>query len=653
MAKLSKRRDSVVISQLSPLVECGAYPAKRIVGERFRIEADLFKDGHDVIVARLLWRKKGEDDWREREMHHLDNDRWGADVVADEPGEYHFRVLAWPDSFQSWLKDLRKRIDGGQEDFLTEIEEGRIILNDTALRAATAKSSREADDIESITTRMMKTPPADVPGLFDDPEVAALIARWPDLTLASRSGKKLRVRVEEKRAGFSAWYEFFPRSAEGLEGKHSTLRDCLPRVRYAREMGFDTVYFPPIHPIGVTARKGKNNTLTPEPDDVGSPWAIGNENGGHRSIEPALGTIDDFVWLVNEARAIGIEIAMDFAINCSPDHPYVADHPEWFFHRPDGSIRYAENPPKKYQDIYPLNFHCDEWQELWQEMLEVVLFWIDRGVRTFRVDNPHTKPVAFWEWLIAEIDKRHDGILFLSEAFTKPKMMRALAKIGFTQSYTYFTWRLTRDELIEYVTELTRGEMRNYFRANFWPNTPDILAVPLQNAPPSAFKMRATLAATLSTSWGIYSGYEFCENDPFPGKEEYNNNEKYQLKARDWNAPGNIKEFIRRLNGIRRDNPAFHFYENVAFVPFDNDRIIAYYRWSDDRSNLVLVLVNLDPENEQAGTVTLPLDEFGIDHGAEFQVTDLMYGDAYTWRESTNFVILDPASKPVHVLKVR
>jgi len=653
MAKLEERQDSVVITNITPLVDGGKYPVKRVIGEPVTIEVDAFKDGHDVMVTKLQWKKKGGESWEEIAMSGPDNDRWRATLTFEEVGDYRFRIEAWADDFLTWLHDFERRLTGDQKDFTTEIEEGRVILNKAAIRAAGGKATKDADSIESITTKLMKCPAEKVPAMFADHEILALMARWPDRSLSTHSGKKGKLKIEQKLASFSSWYEFFPRSAEGVHGKHSTLRECLPRIQYAKDMGFDIVYFPPIHPIGVAHRKGKNNTVTAEEGDVGSPWAIGAKSGGHRSVEPALGTIDDLVWLVKESRKIGIELALDFAINCSPDHPYVKDHPEWFYHRPDGSIKYAENPPKKYQDIYPLNFHCDEWKDLWQEMFEVVMFWIDRGIRIFRVDNPHTKPVAFWEWLIAEVEKKAPGIIFLAEAFTRPRMMEALGKIGYTQSYTYFTWRETKAELTEYVTELTKGEMRDYYRANFWPNTPDILPHHLQGAPPSAFKIRAALAATLSSSWGMYSGYEFCENAPLPGREEYIDSEKYQLTPRDWDKPGNIKTFIARLNRIRNSEEALHEYANIEFVPSDNDQIIAYYKWSGNRESVMLMVVNLDPHNKQEGLIHLPLEAMGIVPGSEFKVADLMFEQVYTWRESTNFVSLDPRSKPVHLLKVK
>ncbi|MCP5541849.1 MAG: alpha-1,4-glucan--maltose-1-phosphate maltosyltransferase [Akkermansiaceae bacterium] len=646
------RLDTVVVSNVTPRVEGGRYATKRVTGEKLRVEADLFKDGHDQLAAVLKWRKKGAREWNETPMTPGENDRWHAEIAVDEIGEYRYTVEAWGDDFHSWLHDFERRLTGDQENFETEIEEGRVILNRAADRAARARAHEDAEAIDSLAAALMRTKPKDVPATFGDPLVVELLDRHPNRALSTQLDPALPLRVDRPEARFSAWYEFFPRSAEGRGDRHSTFRDCLPRIEDAREMGFDVVYFPPVHPIGVTFRKGKNNAVTCEPGDHGSPWAIGGPAGGHREVEPLLGTLKDFEWLVAESRKRGVEIALDFAINCSPDHPYVEEHPEWFFRRPDGTIKYAENPPKKYQDIYPINFHCDEWTELWEELLAVVRFWIARGVRIFRVDNPHTKPVAFWEWLIGEIQRTDPDVLFLAEAFTRPKMMRMLGKIGFTQSYTYFTWRVTKHELTEYATELTRGGMRDYYRANFWPNTPDILPYHLQHAPPAAFKLRAVLAATLSTSWGIYSGYELCENDPLPGREEYNDSEKYQLKARDWDQPGNIKAFIGRLNAIRREQPALREYANLAFFSSENDHVIAYYKWTDDRSNVVVVVVNLDPHQRQESTLHLPLEALGLRHGEPFAVEDLLYGEIYHWNGADNYVALDPRSKPAHIFRL-
>ncbi len=653
MPPFTNRPATVVISNLSPLVEGGKYPTKRVIGEPLRIEADIFKEGHDEVVAVLRWRRVGSVDWHEIPMRPLENDRWSASLGFAERGRYEVSITAWGDDFLTWRHDFERRLHGGQTDLSTEIEEGRVILNNAAIRAAAARSSDDANAIENLTTELMQTPPSGVPDLTGTPAIMAMLARWPNRGLATTGEEYIPVLVESKLSSFSAWYEFFPRSAEGLGNRHSTFRDCIPRLDDAAAMGFDIVYFPPIHPIGVSHRKGKNNAVSCEPGDVGSPWAIGGEAGGHRAVEPALGTIDDFVWLLNEARSRGIEIALDFALNCSPDHPYVRNHPEWFYRRPDGSIKYAENPPKKYQDIYPLDFHCDDWKELWEELRDVVLFWVGKGVRVFRVDNPHTKPVAFWEWLISEIHSVDPDVIFLSEAFTRPKMMQTLAKAGFTQSYTYFTWRETAVELRDYVTELTKTSMRDYFRANFWPNTPDILPNHLQHANPAMFKIRAALAATLSSSWGIYSGYELCEGTPLPGREEYLDSEKYQLKARDWDKPGNIKLFIARLNRARRENPALQSYANIEFIPADNDQILAFHKWSDDGQDRLIVVINLDSQRRQESSLHLPLADLGLSPDQEFEVEDVLFEEVYTWRESTNFVSLDPRTKPVHLLKVR
>ncbi len=655
MSISENRPDTVVISYVTPSVECGKFPAKRVVGERFEVGADIFKDGHDQLVAVVKWRKfqpKGKTEaWLEAPMRDTQNDRWVGETVFSETGLFEFSIEAWADDFKTWLHDLERRLTGDQESFNTELEEGRVILNEAAVRAATSRATVDAEEIDSLAATLMRTKAVNVPEIFGSDQVRELLAKWPNRELSTTS-PPLQVKVECSRARFSAWYEFFPRSADGTGEVHSTLRECLPRLDDAAKMGFDVVYLPPIHPIGETFRKGKNNTTNALPGDVGSPWAIGSKHGGHRSVEPALGTVEDFKWFVDEARARGLETAMDFAIQCSPDHPYVTEHPEWFFHRPDGTIKYAENPPKKYQDIYPINFHCDEWEELWNELLGVVRFWIEEcGVTIFRVDNPHTKPVSFWEWLIAEIQVDYPDTIFLAEAFTRPKMMQTLAKIGFTQSYSYFTWRVTKAELTEYTEELTQGEMRDYYRANFWPNTPDILAYHLHDAPPAMFKIRAALAALLSSSWGMYSGYEFCENQSLNGREEYLDSEKYQLTKRNWDKAGNIKAFIGRLNEIRKTQPALQEYANVKFIQSDNDQVISFYKWSEDQ-NIILVIVNLNPHETQESQIHLPLGEMGLKEGERFTVEDLMFEEIYHWSGSANFVSLDPRSKPLHILKV-
>jgi starch synthase (maltosyl-transferring) len=479
------------------------------------------------------------------------------------------------------------------------------------------------------------------------------MATYPNRSGATQYSPPPRVIVDHAIARTAAWYEFFPRSAEGRGDRGSTLRDCLSRIDDAQAMGFDVIYFPPIHPIGSTNRKGRNNSTTCLPQDPGVPYAIGSDAGGHKDIDPTLGTLDDFDWLQAEVRNRGMEIALDFAINCSPDHPYVREHPEWFYKRPDGSIKYAENPPKKYEDIYPLNFRCEDWQALWEEMKSIILFWADHGVRIFRVDNPHTKPLPFWEYLITEVRSKYPDVLFLAEAFTKPKMMKALAKSGFTQSYTYFTWRDSKQELIEYFTELTQTDMREYFRGNLWPNTPDILPFGLQEGGRPAFMIRAVLAATLSSLYGIYSGFELCENQALPGREEYADSEKYQWKERDWNAPGNIKDWIARLNKIRKENRALQFYDNLRFYQADNDAILFYAKMTAARDNIILVVVNLDPHRKQSSYIDVPIDQFGSIDDDVYQVHDLISDARYMWHGRRNYVELDPEIQPAHIFRVR
>ncbi len=651
---------TVVIENVSPTVNHGRYPVKRVPGESLTVEADIFKDGHDQLEAVLKWKPEKSRTWREVRMQPLENDRWSASCTLEETGNYQLTIEAWHDPFFSWLDDFERRLEGGQASFDTEFAEGRQILLEAAQRAAgkgrsksnTAARSDAATFSQLADSLASRPTPESALEMLDNPQATSLARRWPDRQLSTSLPSPLPLVVERPKARFSAWYEFFPRGAEGLANRHSTFRDCLPRIQDAADMGFDVVYFPPIHPIGRSHRKGRNNSLTCQPGEPGSPWAIGAKEGGHYSIAPELGTLDDFKWLVGEALKLGVEIAIDFAINCSPDHPYVAEHPEWFFHRPDGTIKYAENPPKKYQDIYPLNFLCDDWRKLWREMVDIVLYWVDNGVRIFRVDNPHTKPVVFWQYLITEIHKKNPDVLFLSEAFTRPKMMRILGKIGFAQSYTYFTWRESKEELSDYVTELTQGPMRDYFRANFWPNTPDILPRHLQDAPPAAFKIRAALAALLSPSWGIYSGFELCENQALPGREEYLDSEKYQLKERDWDAPGNIKAFLKRLNQVRREQPALHEYAKLEFVPTDNEQILAWFKWTGNREQPLVIAVNLDPWNTQESMIHLPLEKLGLPTDSPYQVQDLVFDGVYQWQGSSNFLSLPPRSKPLHVLKI-
>ncbi|MBK8092436.1 MAG: alpha-1,4-glucan--maltose-1-phosphate maltosyltransferase [Verrucomicrobiaceae bacterium] len=642
---------TVVIENFSPCIEGGRHPVKRVIGEPLEVACDLFKDGHDVMRAVLRWRLAGTRRWFETDMRFVDNDRWTATCALEKAGRWEYQVEAWGDSFRSWKKTFAVRVGAHDPDVPIEAREGARLLQEAAQRARAAGAAAAAGHIEECAELLTTVAPQDILEVLQSDEMQALMDQFADRDLSTTSAT-LQVIVERERARFSAWYEFFPRGAEGRSDKHSTFRDCLGRLDHAAHLGFDVIYFPPIHPIGITARKGKNNTLTAHPDDVGSPWAIGGPAGGHRAIEPALGTEEDFVWLIAEAKKRNLEIALDFAINCSPDHPYVKEHPQWFYQRPDGSIRYAENPPKKYQDIYPINFHCADWKALWKELISVVQYWVDLGVKIFRVDNPHTKPVAFWEELISTIQRKDPDVLFLAEAFTKPRMMQVLGKIGFTQSYTYFTWRESRRELEDYARELMHGEMKWYYRANFWPNTPDILPGHLQNAAPQMFRIRAALAATMSSTWGIYGGYELCENEPYPGKEEYNHSEKYQLVQRDYHQPGNINGFIRKLNLIRRENPALHLYDNIRFHHADHGDIISYSKATPDFSNRILCCISLNAHHSAASLVHLDLAALGLDGSRSYKVIDLLHGGTYDWRGADNYVELKPDGVSMHIFRV-
>jgi starch synthase (maltosyl-transferring) len=640
----------VVIENLQPLIDGGRYPIKRIINEDVVVEADIFKDGHDVVAAVLKWRVLGKRAWRETPMNFVDNDRWRGVCTLYDEAVHEYTVEAWTDTFRSWQAEFTKKFEAGISDLRSEALEG------AALVEAAAKRARDRADRKRLLelSRQISTGAnSEIHAIAQSGELEVLMATYPDRSASTQYDPSSRVVVDRPAALIGAWYEFFPRSAEGRGDRGSTFRDCLPRVDDAKAMGFDVIYFPPIHPIGHTNRKGRNNSVTCESGDPGVPWAIGGDAGGHKAVEPALGTLEDFDWLQKEVRKRGMEIALDFAINCSPDHPYVKEHPDWFYKRPDGTIKYAENPPKKYEDIYPLNFRCENWRDLWAEMKSIVLFWAERGVRIFRVDNPHTKPVAFWEYLIKGVREKYPDTIFLSEAFTKPKMMKALTKAGFNQSYTYFTWRNSKRELIEYFTELTQTEMSEYFRPNLWPNTPDILPFVLQDGGRPAFMIRVALAATLSPLYGIYSGYELCENEALPGREEYLDSEKYQYKERDWNAPGNIKDWIARLNKIRKENRALQLYTNLRFHDAENDAILFYSKMTAARDNIILVVVNLDPHREQNSFVYVPIENFGQMESDVYQVQDLLSGATYTWRGRRNYVELDPDIQPAHIFLVR
>ena len=644
---ISAGRRRVLIESLSPQVDCGRYPAKRTVGDRVVVEADLVIDGHEKVAGRVLYRFGREGELREAPLEPLWNDRWRASFEVDRLGRWEYTVEAWLDPFAGWRDGLRKKADAGQDVHL-ELLEGAALVRAAAERAS-------GDDAKSLaaTAKVLEGKSADMATRVQvalDRTLDERMARHPDRTHASRH-PMLEVLVEPVRARFSAWYEFFPRST-GPTGKHGTFRDAERMIGYVAEMGFDVIYLPPIHPIGKTHRKGPNNTLEARPHDVGSPWAIGSEEGGHKAVHPELGTLEDFRGFVAKAKDSGIDVAIDIAFQASPDHPYVKQHPEWFKRRPDGTIQYAENPPKKYQDVYPFDFESEDWRGLWDALLGVFEFWIEQGVTIFRVDNPHTKSLRFWEWCIDRIKREHPEVIFLSEAFTKPKLMYALAKLGFTQSYTYFTWRNTKWEFEEYLGELTKTNVREYFRPNFWPNTPDILAEHLQHGGRGAFLSRLVLASTLSSNWGMYGpAFELLESVPRPGAEEYIDNEKYQLRTWDLDARHSIRHLIARVNGVRRAHPALQRTDNVLFHRTDNDQLLCYSK--QDGDDIVLVVVNLDFHHRHSGWVDLDLSALDIEHDQPYLLHDLLGGDRYIWQGPRNFVELDPHVMPAHVFSVK
>jgi starch synthase (maltosyl-transferring) len=640
-------RRSVVIENVAPTVDDGRYPIKREVGDRVEVTADVFKEGHDVLAVFLKYRRADEAGWREVPMRFVDNDRWAGTFTVEDNARYLYTIEALADPFRSWRADLGKRVAAAQ-DVQSELLEG-VALVQAALDAA---AGSDIPALRAWVQRLGQASQRDAVAAASDEALAVLMDRYLDRADATWAEREYEVVADRERARFASWYEFFPRS--GVAGRHGTFRDAERQLERAAAMGFDVVYLPPIHPIGRTHRKGRNNALAAGPGDHGSPWAIGATEGGHDAVHPDLGTLADFDRFVARARALGLEVALDFAIQCSPDHPWVREHPEWFFHRPDGSIKYAENPPKKYQDVYPVNFYGDDPRPLWQEMKRVVEFWIDHGVLTFRVDNPHTKPVKFWEWLIREVQATHPEAVFLAEAFTRPKMMKVLAKAGFTQSYTYFTWRNDPAELRDYLTEITTPPVAEYFRGNLWPNTPDILHATLQQGGPPAFKLRLVLAATLSSLYGIYSGYELCENQPFaPGSEEYLNSEKYELKARDWTAPGNLTGLVTRINGIRREHRALQVYRNLAFHAADDPQILWYSKATPAGDDVVFVAANLDCFAAHASMVDVPIHELGIAPDQPYGMHELLTDVTYQWRGARGYVELDPTRAPAQIFVVR
>lgn len=643
-------RRRVVIESVRPAVDDGRFPIKRVVGDQIVVEADLFADGHDMVAGVLQYRPQNVPNWRETSLAPLGNDRWRAEFTVTEAGRYVYTVAGWIDHFATWLHDLEKRV-AALQDVTVDLQIGVSQISAALPRAAAQDRDRLREWVrllQSGQTAAGTTP------IWHDAELIETMRRLADRTHATVCDREFAVVVDRELARFGAWYEMFPRSCAGDPHRHGTFADCQARLPYIAEMGFDVLYLPPIHPIGTTFRKGPNNAATAGPGDPGSPWAIGGKAGGHKAIHPELGTLADFRSLVAAAARHNIEIALDIAFQCSPDHPYATAHRSWFRERPDGSIQYAENPPKKYQDIYPFDFESNDWPALWEELKSIFEYWIDQGVRIFRVDNPHTKPFAFWEWLIAEIKRSRPDVLLLSEAFTRPKVMYRLSKLGFTQSYNYFPWRNTKQELTEYFTELAHTDVSEFFRPNLWPNTPDILTAYLQHGGRPAFATRLVLAATLGASYGIYGPeFELSRNVPRePGSEEYLDSEKYQFRCHDLDRSDSLKDLIGRVNRIRRENRALQSDLSLTFHPIDNDELICYSKQSDDGKNIILAVVNLDCRQVQAGRLQVDWRSLGFDDAESIQVHDLLGDATYHWQQGRNFVELNPHVVPAHIFRV-
>jgi len=650
MAKRPDGRKRVVIEGVSPEVDGGRFPAKRTVGDEVRVEADVFTDGHDAISASLLAHRDGSSEWTVIPMRPLVNDRWAAAFRVSELGRYGFKVLGWVDHFEPWRRDLLKRIKA-ESDAPVDYLIGAELIAAAAERAAggdavwlreRATVLQSGQDAKALRTHAT------------DPMLQELALRYPDKQFATESDRETFIVVDPVRARFSAWYEFFPRSTSEAPGAHGTFEDCEKRLPYIAEMGFNVVYLPPIHPIGITYRKGRNNSPEAQPEDCGSPWAIGAEEGGHKEIFNELGTSKDFERFVRSAKELNLSVALDVAFQVSPDHPYVRKHESWFKKRPDGTIQYAENPPKKYQDIYPFEFETEDWSGMWEELKSVFLHWIRAGVTIFRVDNPHTKAFPFWEWVIAEIKRDYPEVIFLAEAFTRPKIMYRLAKLGFSQSYTYFPWRNSKYEITSYLTELTQTPVREFFRPNQWPNTPDILTEFLQMGGRAAFVIRLLLAATLGANYGIYGpAFELLENKPVRhGSEEYLNSEKYEIRHWDLKRSDSLSPLLALVNKIRNENEALQSDWSLRFHATDNDQLICYSKESGDRSNLLVMVINLDPHHMQSGFVTLPLEELELPHERAYEAEDLLNGERYLWHGPRNYVELNPARASGHILKI-
>ena len=648
-------RQRVVIENVSPELDGGKYPAKAVEGELVVVDADIFVDGADTISAELCYRTSGQAEWHRSAMLPIGNDRWKGSFTAGLPGAYDYTIEAWVDHFQTWKKGLSKKIQAGQ-DVSLDLQIGSIFVKAGASRAGKADSAK----LVASATLLCSKDKTEAAEAALDAKLEHIMSRHPDKSHATVYEKALGLTVEQKKAGCSAWYELFPRSWGTQPGKHGTFKDCNRLLPLIAGMGFDVIYFPPIHPIGYTKRKGKNNALIAADGDPGSCWAIGNKDGGHKAVHPELGTIKEFAAFVKEAEKKSISVALDIAFQCSPDHPYVKEHPQWFKWRPDGTVQFAENPPKRYEDILPIDFESADWQNLWLELRSIFLFWIEKGVKIFRVDNPHTKAFPFWEWAIASIRSEHPEAVFLAEAFTRPKLMARLAMVGYSQSYSYFTWRNNKHELQEYVLELTSSPLKNFMRPNFWPNTPDILHEEFQTGDRSKFIIRFILAATLSSNYGMYGpAYELCEHIPVPGsKEDYLNSEKYEIKQWDLDRPGNIRAEITRVNRIRKENTALQQTNDITFVHIEaspgkeHDQLMGYVKRSVDTSNIIFVVVNLDPVNTHSGWLRFPLELFNRSHDYSFTVEDLLSGEAYDWNGEWNFVEVNPRIMPAHIFRV-
>ncbi|CAG5068624.1 Alpha-1,4-glucan:maltose-1-phosphate maltosyltransferase 1 [Dyadobacter sp. CECT 9623] len=642
-------RKRVIITNVGPQVEEGRLPARRAIGESIVFSADIFGDGHDSVAASVIYKYESDQFWEQIPMQFIINDRWEARWTPDKIGLYEYRFTGWVDHFTTWKKGLVKKFEAGQ-DIAVELKIGAEILREAAGLTSGENASLLAGSADSLITATDPQWAVDL-AISDDVANTVSTIRYTDRTTVF--DHTFELEIERKKAAFSSWYELFPRSASSQPGQHGTFRDVINLLPKVAKMGFDILYFPPIHPIGEMKRKGKNNSLTPSDTDPGSPWAIGNRLGGHKAVHPELGTIEDFVELVENAKKLDIEVAMDIAYQCAPDHPYVKEHPQWFKWRPDGTVQYAENPPKRYEDILPFDFETQDWENMWQELKSVIDFWIEKGVNVFRIDNPHTKAFGFWQWLIGEVRKSHPQVLFLAEAFTRPRVMERLGKIGFNQSYTYFTWRNSKWELEQYMNELTKTDQQYYFRPNFWPNTPDILPHHLVEGGENAHITRLILAATLSSNYGLYGPvYEYGVNTPHPGKEEYTDNEKYEIKQWDWDRYSRTREIITRINTIRKQNTALQTTWNIEIAETDNDMVMCYLKSDPAQNNALLIVVNLDYFNTQGAHIKVPLHLLGIRYDQPYAVSDVLSGEKYYWQGEYNFVQLNPYEMPAHIFKI-